>query len=71
MDITTLNFFDQDSVWYLIYEIYHCSAPTDVNFIYIQIRLNSGSDDDSKPILKNPLLQHHPNSPILFVTRDQ
>ncbi|XP_057451331.1 geranylhydroquinone 3''-hydroxylase CYP76B74-like isoform X2 [Lotus japonicus] len=36
-----------------------------------EIRLNSGSDDDPKPILKNHVLQHHPDSPILFVRRDQ
>ncbi|GAU48390.1 hypothetical protein TSUD_118160 [Trifolium subterraneum] len=36
-----------------------------------EIRLNSSSDGDSEPILKNHLLQHHPNSQILFVRRDQ
>ncbi|KAK7259632.1 hypothetical protein RIF29_25244 [Crotalaria pallida] len=37
-----------------------------------EIRLDSGSDDnDSRPNLKNHLLQHHPHSPILFVRRDQ
>ncbi|WJX36598.1 hypothetical protein P8452_24457 [Trifolium repens] len=36
-----------------------------------EIRLNTGSDGDSEQILKNHLLQHHPNSQILFVRRDQ
>ncbi|KAK7322559.1 hypothetical protein VNO77_25945 [Canavalia gladiata] len=36
-----------------------------------EIRFDSESDYDSKPALKSHLLQHHPNSPILFVRRDQ
>ncbi|CAJ2638724.1 unnamed protein product [Trifolium pratense] len=36
-----------------------------------EIRLNSSSDGDSEPILKNHLLLHHPNSQILFVRRNQ
>ncbi|KEH32979.1 cytochrome P450 family protein [Medicago truncatula] len=36
-----------------------------------EIRLNTGSDGDSEPISKNPLVQHNPNSQIIFVRRDQ
>ncbi|KAK7334576.1 hypothetical protein VNO80_26336 [Phaseolus coccineus] len=36
-----------------------------------EIRLSSGSDDDSDATLKNNLLQRHPSSQILFVRRDQ
>ncbi|KAG5033420.1 hypothetical protein JHK85_017402 [Glycine max] len=36
-----------------------------------ELRLNSGSDEDSNTTLKNNLHQHHPNSQILFVKRDQ
>lgn len=36
-----------------------------------EIKLNSGSIGDSEPILKNHLLQHHPNLQILFVKRDK
>ncbi|KAK7401399.1 hypothetical protein VNO78_12838 [Psophocarpus tetragonolobus] len=36
-----------------------------------EIRLNSESDNESNTTLKNNFLEHHPNSQILFVRRDQ
>ncbi|XP_027341306.1 alpha-humulene 10-hydroxylase-like isoform X2 [Abrus precatorius] len=34
-----------------------------------EIRFDSGSENESKPTSKNHPLQHHPNSPILFMRR--